>query len=207
MSDTSLSCRILNAADVKPATRLMAWAFIDDPLCSFMLPRQKSRLKALETFFNIYGEINIQYGRGYGVGEPLLGVAYWKSPHQEGISLSLKSLPMFFPLLLSAYTRGYFRAKEILRKIDEMHRKYAHEPHYSLDNIGVLESARGKGVASLLIRPFLEKADEEKIGAFTVTATPSNVPLYEHFGFRCMEEVTMPGTGVTVWALKRDPHS
>lgn len=84
-----------------------------------------------------------------------------------------------------------------------LHKKYANEPHFYLDNIGVLQSARGKGLSSKLIRPFLEMADARKMIAYTDTVTRSNVALYEHFGFKCREEVTIPGTGITVWALCR----
>lgn len=84
-----------------------------------------------------------------------------------------------------------------------MHKKYAHEPHFYLDNIGVLPSARGQGLSSKLIRPFLERADSQKTIAYTDTVTRSNVALYEHFGFQCVEESAVSGTGLTVWALRR----
>jgi hypothetical protein len=32
---------------------------------------------------------------------------------------------------------------------------------------------------------------------------PSNVPLYQHFGFECVEESPVDGTGITVNALRR----
>lgn len=46
-------------------------------------------------------------------------------------------------------------------------------------------------------------ADSQKTIAYTDTVTRSNVALYEHFGFQCVEESTLPGTGITVWALRR----
>ncbi len=65
--------------------------------------------------------------------------------------------------------------------------------------------ARGQGAASRLIWPFLDKADAESAPAYTDTVTRSNVPLYEHFGFECVEESPVEGTGLTIWALKRNP--
>ncbi len=46
-------------------------------------------------------------------------------------------------------------------------------------------------------------ADAQKTIAYTDTVTRSNVALYEHFGFQCVEESAIPGTGLTVWALRR----
>ena len=69
--------------------------------------------------------------------------------------------------------------------------------------IGVLPSERGKEVSSKLIRPFLGKANSEKAIVYTNTVTRSNVAFYEHFGFQCVEESAIMGTGTTVWALRR----
>jgi len=198
--------RLLTLADVEPAAQVIAQAFMDDPLIAFVLPRRKSRLKALLAFFRVYGEISIRNGRGYGVGEPLQGVAYWKSPSQGNISLPLKSLKIFIPLLFTTYPVGYFRAKPAFRQLDALHAKHAQEQHYYLDNIGVLAEARTQGLASRLIQPVLEKVDAEGAAAYTDTFTQANVPVYEHFGFECVEESPVEGTGLTIWALKREPN-
>ena len=197
------ACRLLTIADVDSAAKVISQAFVDDPLCSFILPFRRTRVKTLYKFFRAYGEVSIKNQRGYGSGTPLQGVAFWEFPDQESISLSLKSIGIFIPLLFTMYPIGYFRGKAIFTQIDVLHKKYANEPHFYLDNIGVLPSARGKGVSSKLIRPFLELADARKMIAYTDTVTRSNVALYEHFGFQSMEEVTIPGTGITVWALRR----
>ncbi|MBI2332412.1 MAG: GNAT family N-acetyltransferase, partial [Chloroflexi bacterium] len=178
-------------------------AFVDDPLTSYMLPFKRSREKTLFKFFRIYAEINIKAGRGFGVGDPLQGVAFWKFPSQDSMSISVKSLGKLLPLLFTMYPIGYFRARKILEQTDALHSKHAAEPHFYLDNLGVLASARGHGLSSKLIRPFLQMADEQKVSAYTDTVTKANVPLYEHFGFQCVEESFIIGTGITVYAMKR----
>jgi len=195
--------RLLTLSDVEEAAHVTSHAFVDDPLTSFMLPIKATRIKTLLKFFRVYGEISIKNKRGYGVGEPLQGVAYWKFPDQDSMSISVKSLGKFLPLLFTMYPIGYFRAKAVLNQIEVMHKKYAAEPHFYLDNIGVLASARGKGLSSRLIRPFLKMADSQKVITYTDTVTRSNVPLYEHFGFQCVEESSVAGTGITVYALRR----
>ena len=195
--------RLLTVSYVEQAAQVISQAFFNDPLISFVLPFRCTRVKTLYKFFRAYGEVNIKNNRGYGFGEPLQGVAYWKSPNQDNLSISVKSLTLFLPLLFTFYPIGYFRAKAIFQKIDELHKKYADEPHYYLDNIGVIPNAQGKGVSSKLIRPILEKADSQKVITYTDTVTQSNVALYEHFGFQCVEESSIANTGITVWALRR----
>lgn len=197
------SHRQLTASDVERAAQVIAQAFVDDPLTSYMLPFRSTRIKTLLKFFRVYAEINIKNGCGFGVGEPLQGVAFWKFPAQDSMSISVKSLGKFLPLLFTMYPIGHFRARKIIAQIDALHTKHVPEPHFYLDNLGVLASARGQGLSSALIRPFLKMADEQKVSAYTDTVTKSNVPLYEHFGFQCVEESFIEGTGITAYALKR----
>jgi ribosomal protein S18 acetylase RimI-like enzyme len=199
----SSEVRQLVLSDVAQAALVISQAFVDDPLCTFMLPEQRSRIGTLQKFFRAYGEIYIQNQLGYGIGEPLNGIAFWINPSVPDVSMSLKSLGLFFPLLFTHYPIGYIKARKILKQIDFLHHKYASEAHYYLDNIGVLPTEQGKGYSSRLIRPFLEKADTEKRVVYTDTVTQKNVGLYEHFGFQCMEESPIEGTGITIWALCR----
>jgi GNAT superfamily N-acetyltransferase len=200
---TNASCRLLTPADVEEAAQVIAQAFVDDPLIAFVLPFKATRVRTLIKFFRVYGALSIEHGRGFGVGAPLQGVAFWKFPSQDSMSISIKSLGRFLPLLFTMYPIGYFRARGILNQLDVLHNKYATEPHFYLDNLGVLPTARGQGLSSRLIRPFLEMADEQKVIAYTDTVTRANVPLYEHFGFQCVETSPVGGTGITVYALRR----
>lgn len=195
--------RQLSLADVESAAQVIAHSFVEDPLTSFMLPFKATRVKTLLKFFRVYAEINIKAGRGFGVGEPLQGVAFWKFPEQDSLSISVKSLGKLLPLLFTMYPLGYFRAKKVIDQTDTLHSKHAPDPHFYLDNLGVLASSRGQGLSSKLIRPVLQMADEQKVAAYTDTVTKANVPLYEHFGFRLVEESFIKSTGITVYALKR----
>jgi hypothetical protein len=97
--------RLLTLADVEPAAQVIAEAFVDDPLCAFMLPRRRTRTTTLYKFFRAYGEINIKHGRGYGVGAPLQAVAFWKFPEQAEADQEGGTLPQLWTGTGSA-TRG-----------------------------------------------------------------------------------------------------
>ena len=195
--------RQLALSDVEQAADVISQAFINDPLCAYMLPYKQTRLTTLRKFFRAYGEVNISNQRGYGVCEPLKGVAFWMEPNHTDVSIRVKSLSIFLPLLFTYYPIGYIRARAILKQIDHLHQKYTDGPHYHLDNIGVLPSNQGEGLSSRLIRPFLSKADAEKAIVYTDTVTRANVGLYEHFEFQTMDECPIVGKGITIWALRR----
>ena len=57
--DSHPDCRLLTLADVEPAAQVIAQAFIDDPLCAFMLPNRKTRVKTLLVFFRAMGEAGV----------------------------------------------------------------------------------------------------------------------------------------------------
>ncbi|MBZ0285130.1 MAG: GNAT family N-acetyltransferase [Anaerolineae bacterium] len=84
-----------------------------------------------------------------------------------------------------------------------MQKQYAPEPHYYLNTIAVLPEAQGKGLASQLIKPFLANADAEGVSVYTETMTPANVGLYEHYGFRVMEQYHVPQTDLSIWSFYR----
>ena len=199
--------RLLTLADLEPMAQVLATSFEEDPLVAFIVPNKKTRVKTVAKFFRAMGRLNIQNKLAFGVSDPLEGVAGWNFPDKPNISATPKDLLAFLPLLFSAYPFGAQRARAVFKQLDAMHKKYASEPHFYLDNLGVLPSARGKGLSSRLIRPFLQMADAQKVIAYTDTVTRSNVPLYEHFGFQCVEETFIPETGITVFALRRPIQS
>jgi ribosomal protein S18 acetylase RimI-like enzyme len=201
--EASPDLRLLTLSDVDAAANVAAQAFIDDPLCAFMLPFRRSRCATLYKFFRAYGEVSIKNKRVYGTGQPLQGVAFWKFPDQAELSVSVKSLGRLLPLFFTLYPIGLLRARTILAHVERMHEKYASQPHFYLDNLAVLAAGRGQGLSSKLVRPFLAMANERKMNVYTDTENRANVPLYEHFGFQVMEEAPIGDTGVTIWALRR----
>lgn len=195
--------RLLTLADVEQAAQVIAIAFEDNPFMTYMYPFQRTRVKTLVKFFRIYAEHAIQHGRGYGVGSPLQGVAFWKFPEQEALSLRLKSWWRFIPLLFTVYPIGYLKTRPIMRRIRALHAKHVSQPHFYLDYVGVLPSARGQGLSSALIRPFLRMADERKVFTYLETMNNVNLTFYEHFGFHCVEQSPVHGTDITIYAFKR----
>lgn len=198
--DAGNEMRVLTPDDIEPAADVIARAFAEDPLTSFMLPNPRTRVSVLRKFFRAYGAAHIRLGRGFGVSQPLCGVAYWIFPHENEASLSLS---LFLPLLFTSYPVGLWRARHVVAVFDALRERHAPEPHFYLDNIGVLAAARGQGVASRLILPFLRLADEQGVSVYTDTVTATNVPVYNHFGLETVAVQPVPGTGLTVWALKR----
>ena len=78
--------------------------------------------------------------------------------------------------------------------------------HYRVKVISIDKSLRGTGAFRKLITPAIEYADQEQIPMVLETHNPSNVGLYEHFGFKLMKTISSPDTGVQQYCMIREPQ-
>jgi ribosomal protein S18 acetylase RimI-like enzyme len=148
----------------------------------------------------------------FGIGQPIVGIAIWRRPHQQKHSLSsvfssIFSTARMYLLLLAMNPRiiTFLEMLSFFRSSDALHHRYAPTPHYHLETLAVHPRYQGQGYATRLLQPLLDQADIEAIGTYTETMTPRNVELYEHFGFHCTAQQNFPSTNLTLWALYRHP--
>ena len=81
--------------------------------------------------------------------------------------------------------------------------KIPDEPLWNLDSLAVDPTLQGRGIGSALIEFGLAQVGEA--GVFLETGTARNVPLYQRFGFRVVEDADAPDGGPHVWFMRRDP--
>ena len=79
------------------------------------------------------------------------------------------------------------------------------EPCWQLDSVAVASFARGRGIASGLIRHGLQRASAAGFPVTLETGTASNLPIYEHLGFRVVDEADGPHGSPHAWFLRKDP--
>ena len=79
------------------------------------------------------------------------------------------------------------------------------EPAWQLDSVAVDAAARGRGIGSALIRHGLARAAAAGFATTLETGTPDNVPIYEHIGFRVVDEADGPDGSPHTWFMRKDP--
>jgi ribosomal protein S18 acetylase RimI-like enzyme len=97
------------------------------------------------------------------------------------------------------------RLEAFSAQVDAYHEKHLPTPHCYLFFIGVDPRSQGQGYGGMLIRPMLEWLDEKGMACYLNTQNEANIGLYEHFGFRVVEQVTLPGTTFVHTGMVRDP--
>ena len=90
------------------------------------------------------------------------------------------------------------------RYLELMHKRVAPFPHWYLWNTGVDPQFQGKGYASKLLRAMFARIDKEGIPCYLETQREANLTLYQHYGFKVVEQFIAPETEFTNWSMLRD---
>lgn len=164
--------------DIAAIAELLRKVFIDDPVLAEYVARSRDPELALERFFTTeLKKFYIPKGVVDTVKEDgkLLGVALWARPNVPITKLDeLRMLPG----LMRALGRSFPRA----RQFDSYDAAATPGfPHWYLYSIVVSDSARGKGVGSMLLDHGIERAADWPI--YLESTTAGSRKLYERKGF------------------------
>jgi N-acetylglutamate synthase-like GNAT family acetyltransferase len=206
VNSNELIATLLSRDMISSATETMSKAFHGDPLWQYLYPNEQKRQRALATFFKAVLTLSINSQQAYGIGSPPVGVAVWNFPGQNKVFPSVTALARLLRLAISSFAIVAYNSRNIFAQFERMQKTYASEPHYYLQTIGIRPDFQGHGLSSRLIRPFLDGADTSGVSSYTETMTPANVSLYEHFGFSCLEQYSVPNTQLNIWAFYRTPR-
>ncbi len=129
------------------------------------------------------------------------GIAYWQTPRDAKLVGIPEAALEGFRLLKAAGVPCLARMTTTYRLGLRLRRRLAPSPHWYLALLAVDPRHQGQGHASALLRPVLARLQSERLPCYLETHRPENVSLYEHFGFRVMELVQLPGSSVRQWCM------
>lgn len=183
---------------------VLARAFYDDPVTKYMLPDDRSRLKALTRGFSALARHHFLPRAGSEVGrrDGEVGAAtLWDPPGQRKAS-RLEELVMM-PAMLWAFRS---RVPASVRVMELMEKHHPEEPHWYLMLIGSDPTVRGAGFGQALMRSRLDRCDAEGVPAYLENSNPKNEAYYLRFGFEIMGEIKLPDGGPSMWPMWRAPR-
>lgn len=191
-------------ASTTVVAEVLAVAFQDDPVMSWILPDARRRAAGLPHFFRAAAR---HLFLPAGVSElardadgTAVGAALWMPPGAMpvGAGPQIRALP--------GLLRGFGRRAGAGKQIgDLLERHHPAEPHWYLAMIGTTPAARGGGHGHALMRSRLDRVDADGAAAYLESSNPVNVPYYERFGFTVLDEISVPG-GPPLWRMWRDAH-
>lgn len=195
MPDTSV--RKATAADFAPLTQTLARAFYDDPVFSFLLPDDSTRLQKLEAVMGIFFKLGLPHGACFTTSD-YESVTLWRPPN--GWHVPFWSYIVNGPKLVSIFGSRVFGA---LAVVDMMEKLHPHEPHWYLQTVGTDPQFQGKGYGGIILRHTLAMADAQHMPCYLESSKDTNIPIYQNFGFKLKDEIQVPNGGPKIWPMWR----
>jgi len=179
----------------------LAAAFFDDPVMSWILSDPGQRPRRLAGLFDV-----LMKGHYLPLGTvwttpDIAGAALWGPPGHAVVPTS--AIVRNVVAMLRALGIHSARALRALTHVEHLHPK---EPHWYLGVLGTRPERQGTGVGSALLRPVLQRCDEEGLPAYLESSKESNLAFYRRHGFEVTGEIPLPGGGPTVWPMWREPR-
>jgi len=194
----------LEKGQARPAGEVLARAFNDDPALIRFVTEPRKRVELLRSMFRMVVSHAVLKGEVYAVSPKMEGVAIW-------LPSGVPEITLWEALRGGGLTLLFKGGMEFMRKMKQdedfahqLRQRLAPTPHWYLAVLGVDPQFQGKGCASRLLKPMLARLDAEKLPAYLETSTEEYVPMYQHFGFKLLQEAMMPGSGTKMWVMLRE---
>lgn len=191
--------RRAGTADVPALADVLARAFHDDPVMSWVFARESTRDSWSRRFFRVRLRSMLRHDEVYTTGDAA-GAALWAPPERWRLSLRESlALACFAPALGR-------RLPRVMRGLEQIEARHPKDPHWYLAALGTDPGRQGEGIGSELMRPVLEACDDDQLAAYLESSKERNVDFYARHGFRVTEEVRLPDGGPRLWLMWRDPR-
>ena len=201
IEDVRHEVRRASGADREQLTGVLAAAFADDPVFSFLLPatmtRREDRLRRL---FALDGARSEQRG-GTWIAVDGGGAAVWFPPGrwQSTRWEDLRETPGW----ARVFGRRSPQALQVRKDLEAHHRELP--DHWYLLYLGTAPDRQSQGIGSALLRPVLAECDRTGTPAYLEASCERNRALYARHGFTDRDAMELPGGGPTMFPMWRDP--
>jgi ribosomal protein S18 acetylase RimI-like enzyme len=193
--------RRARAADIPALAKMLARAFLDDPVARWAFPPAQLREAALERFQATRIRQLLPHEEVW-TSQDLDSAALWAPPGRW--RSSLREILQLVPCFTRARLVGRLpRAAIGWELLERGHPR--RPPHFYLAVLGTEPAEQGRGLGSAVLAGVLDQCDADGVAAFLESSKESNIAFYSRHGFRVTEEVRLLG-GPPMWRMWRDPR-
>lgn len=195
---------LTNKKDLDKAFNTIALAFDNYPMYNYVFGND-SKLDSIKQVYKSSVTTNEFKCVGIILDGECQAVAIFAKPNFKGVS----TLPFLFKggfkLVLKHSLGMASRLINYEKYAVKIQSKYSDDNCWYLYTLTVHPDYQHKGLASKIMQPMLEFFDSTGQSCYLETNDDSNVPFYEHLGFRLIEKGFVPGTKIVHCAMKREP--
>jgi ribosomal protein S18 acetylase RimI-like enzyme len=197
----------LTEAQIRPASTMLSRAFQDDPLFGAYFPDASERERRLPNCMEFIVRDGIRFGEVHATSPGLEGVAVWFPSDSGQITKWWRVFRNAGRGISYGFIIGWKAVRRqipIYKHSSSMYQRLAPERHWCLSIVGVDPVCQGKGHGGGLLRPMFARIDREGLPCYLETENEKNLPMYQRYGFRVLEESQIPGTETASWAMLRE---
>ncbi|MFC1953356.1 GNAT family N-acetyltransferase [Chloroflexota bacterium] len=193
--------------DLTRAGIILADAFQHDPVWNRVFEGESHYGKKYRAFFESPVRYCLKFGEVYAPSENLEGIVAWV----PGKYADMNAWRGIRSGSVSAMMRiGFNTMKKMMPIIkpltEDRHRHMAGCTYMYVIIVGVATDLQGKGFGRKLIGAAIEKSQSLGVQLYLETETEENVKMYEHFGFKLLEEITLPVIDLPMWEMVWKPQ-
>ena len=180
------------------AARVLAQAFRDDPVSTYVWPDGNTRVARAERSFGAQLHV-LGDRREIHVHPSGSSVAVWARPNEWKVPLlsGLRALPTI------VRTRVGLRSLLAYQRVDALH---PDEPHWYLEFAGTVPERQGEGLGQEVLAAGLTRAAAEGTPVWAWSSNRRNLAFYRRLGFVVLSEVQFAAGGPTIFPIRRDPR-
>jgi GNAT superfamily N-acetyltransferase len=189
------------------ASSALAESLIDDPfywaITADFETDLATRKHALRHYFYYCLVEAERTGRCVVAPDPTLGAAAWLLPRSSEVDAAELSAKSEY-LASSLGPRGMENYHRIVRYMAPLAARVVPRNAWYLSIIGIVPSARGRGLGATLLAGTLAEASHARVPCYLETFTPRNLKFYERLGFSRVANYREPTTYKEYAVMRRD---
>ncbi len=189
--------------DTEAISNLYAEAFADSPSHTWALPDKELFKQKAPRCFRCQTVLALRVAHMISTSEKLEAILQYFPP---GIGLTqwdeLRS--GILGIYLTSWGRPFLKRWLYLGKMDDkIKARNISGMHYYLWSVAVQPRFQRQGYGTRLMNGFLSEVDTHHLPCYVETFKEKNVPYYERFGFKLVEECPIPDTPLVSHAVIR----
>ena len=185
--------------------RVVAQAFVDDPLLEWIFPDASTRLECTAAWMGLFVEEYLLHCRvdTVEVGGEVVAAALWRIPNAAPMPYpELPSIPGLLGALVGSERQ--LRLGQAMRALSAAHPSY---PYAYLQFLAVAPSHQGRRLGREVVQPGLDAASDARLPAYLETTNRRNLSFYLSMGFEVTNHFTLDDDGPETWCLARSVPS
>lgn len=196
----------LDASHADQASDLLARAFFDYPVWTWVIPDERRRREVLPLAMRASVRWGLILDEVYGIGLPLRGVAIWAPPGMADADVDPEGTRTGWDLFAAAAGEAALLRFESMIAIQQpLRERFIPPDGWYLPWLGVDPGAQRAGAGSTLLRAMWARLDPRGSATYLETEKAANVPYYLRQGYVLLHQGDLPEGGPSYYCMQRQP--